>query len=183
MYGLVNKAIEEMVCSRFGEETWETIKENAQVDIDVFISMEAYPDDLTHRLVHSASMVLGMSAEEVLQAFGEYWIVYTASEGYAQMLAIGGDNLQEFLSNLDNLHARVGLSFRQLQPPSFRCTNVEENSLQLHYYSKRQGLAPMVKGLVKGLGSRFQTEVEIEQTSDRNQGAEHDEFSIHFKSS
>lgn len=25
MYGLVNKAIEELVCSRFGEETWETV--------------------------------------------------------------------------------------------------------------------------------------------------------------
>lgn len=26
MYGLVNKAIEDMVCSRFGKDTWEEIK-------------------------------------------------------------------------------------------------------------------------------------------------------------
>ncbi|MCY7383930.1 MAG: heme NO-binding domain-containing protein [Microcoleus sp. CAN_BIN18] len=183
MYGLVNKAIEEMVCSRFGEETWETIKEKADVDIDFFMTMEAYPDDLTHRLVHSASEVLGISADDILQAFGEYWVIYTASEGYAQILDLAGDNLREFLGNLDNLHARVGLNFPQLQPPSFRCTDNSENSMELHYYSHRQGLAPMVKGLLKGLACRFHTEVEIEQTSDRTQGADRDVFSIHCKSS
>ncbi|MEO6859988.1 MAG: heme NO-binding domain-containing protein [Microcoleus sp.] len=183
MYGLVNKAIEEMVCSRFGEETWETIKEKADVEIDVFMTMDAYPDDLTHRLVHSASEVLGMSADDILQAFGEYWVIYTASEGYAQILDMAGDNLPDFLANLDNLHARVGLNFPQLQPPSFQCTEHSKNSMELHYCSHRQGFAPMVKGLLKGLACRFQTEIEIEQTSDRTHGADRDVFSIHCKSS
>ena len=37
MYGLVNKAFEELVRSRFGEDTWETIKRNAGVDIEAFV--------------------------------------------------------------------------------------------------------------------------------------------------
>lgn len=181
MYGLVNKAIENMVCDRFGEETWETIKQKAALDIDVFLGMDAYPDDVTHQLVRAATEVLGMSPTEILQAFGEYWVLYTASEGYGDMLEMAGDNLPEFLQNLDNLHARVGLSFPQLKPPSFQCTHMHEDSLQLEYHSSRQGLAPMVIGLVKGLGKRFQTEIEITQTSSRDEGAEHDEFSIDFK--
>jgi hypothetical protein len=82
MYGLVNKAIEDMVCDRFGEETWEEIKKKAQLDVDVFISMDGYPDDVTHRLVKAASEILAISSSEILQAFGEYWVLYTAKEGY-----------------------------------------------------------------------------------------------------
>lgn len=172
-----------MVCDRFGEETWETIKQKAEVDIDVFLSMEAYPDDLTHRLVKAASVELGMSAAEILQAFGEYWILYTAKQGYGEMIDRGGDNLPEFLQNLDNLHARVGLSFPQLKPPSFQCTHIQEDSLNLHYHSTRMGLAPMVIGLLKGLGKKFQTEIDITQTVSSAQGAAHDEFSLDIKQS
>lgn len=181
MYGLVNKAIQNMVCDRFGEETWEKIKQTAGVEVNSFLSMEGYPDDLTHRLVKAASEVLGLPASEIMQAFGEYWIQYTAQEGYGDMMEMSGDNLPDFLENLDNLHARVGVLFPQLQPPSFDCTEMEEESLNLHYHSTREGLAPMVIGLVKGLGTKFDTEVEITQTGDREQGADHDEFLIKYK--
>jgi len=181
MYGLVNKAIEEMVCDRFDEDTWETIKEKAEVDIDLFASMEAYPDDITHRLVIAASEVLGLSTEEILHAFGEYWVLYTAKEGYGEMLEMGGKDLPEFLQNLDTLHARVGVNFPKLRPPSFQCSHLQKNSLRLHYYSHREGLAPMVKGLVCGLGKRFDTEVAIDHDVAKGEGCDRDEFSIDFK--
>ena len=40
MYGMVNKAIEEMVCMHHGEEMWERIMSKSGVDVDVFISNE-----------------------------------------------------------------------------------------------------------------------------------------------
>jgi hypothetical protein len=181
MYGLVNKAIQDMVCSRFGKKTWEEIKQKAEVDVEVFISMEGYPDDLTHRLVKAASFVLNLSPSEIMQAFGEFWVKYTSEEGYGEMMDMSGDTLPEFLENLDNLHARVGISFPKLQPPSFECSDIEENSLCLHYYSSREGLTPMIVGLVKGLGTRFDTEVDITQTQSRDNGAEHDEFLVKYK--
>ncbi|AVH65972.1 heme NO-binding protein [Nostoc sp. 'Peltigera membranacea cyanobiont' 213] len=181
MYGLVNKAIQDMVCSRFGEETWKQIKHKAEVDVDVFLSMEGYPDDITHKLVKAASVVLSLSPKQIMQAFGEFWVQYTAQEGYGEMMDMSGDTLPEFLENLDNLHARVGVSFPKLQPPSFECTDMEENSLSLHYRSDREGLTPMVIGLIKGLGTRFDTEVHITQTLNRDEGAEHDEFLVIYK--
>jgi Haem-NO-binding len=181
MYGLVNKAIEDMVIAHFGQDTWEAIKQKSEIEIEAFLSMESYPDDVTHRLVRAASEILGLSATEIMQAFGEYWVQYTAQEGYGEMMEMGGDNLPEFLENLDALHARVGVLFPKLQPPSFDCTDVEEESLKLHYYSQRQGLAPMVIGLVKGLGKRFDTEVEITQTKSRDGGDNGDEFSVKYK--
>ncbi|CAA9418332.1 Soluble guanylyl cyclase beta 1 subunit [uncultured Leptolyngbya sp.] len=183
MYGLVNKAIEDMVCRQFGEATWKAIKQKAALEMDTFISMEGYPDDVTHKLVKAASEILGLSAADIMQAFGEFWVTYTAQAGYGEMLEMSGDNLPEFLENLDHLHARVGVLFPQLQPPSFDCTDQTEATLSLHYHSQREGLAPMVVGLVKGLGTRFDTAVEVTQTQSREAGADHDEFSIKYQQS
>lgn len=181
MYGLVNKAIEEMVCDRYGLETWERIKQQAEIDTDVFLSMDAYPDDVTHRLVQAASQVLQLSAAEIMQAFGEYWVLYTAQEGYGELLDMAGETLPEFLRNLDQLHARVGLSFPELKPPSFQCSQETATSLRLCYYSTRMGLAPMVKGLIQGLGKRFQHTVQITQIQHKGRDVDHDEFTIDLR--
>lgn len=39
----------------------------------------------------------------------------------------------------------------------------------------------MVLGLVKGVGDRFDTDVEIAQTQSRDDGAKHDKFIIKYK--
>jgi len=173
MYGLVNQAIEEMVRSHFSDATWDAIKQKAEIKTEAFISMEGYPDDVTHRLVKAAA--------EVMHAFGKYWVQYTAQEGYGELMDMNGDDLPEFLENLDDLHARVGVIFPKLQPPSFDCNEADEDQLTLHYHSERKGLAPMVLGLVEGLGERFETEVDINQTQSREEGADHDQFSVKYK--
>ncbi|MBD2301157.1 heme NO-binding domain-containing protein [Nostoc sp. FACHB-190] len=181
MYGLVNKAIQDMICECHGEDIWETIKYTAGLeDIDFFIGMDGYSDDVTYSLVEAACEVLSMPAQEILIAFGEYWVNYTAKEGYGELLDSAGSSLPQFIENLDNLHARVGLSFSQLSPPSFECEHTSEQSMNLHYQSTRQGLAPMVIGLLHGLGKRFHTDIDITQISFREQGDAHDTFAIKY---
>lgn len=180
MYGLVNKAIEDMVCSRFGEEAWETIKQKAGIDIDAFISMDAYSDDVTYQLVGAASEHLNIPAEKVLEAFGEYWVLYTAKEGYGELMSTMGSDFVSFLQNINNLHSRVALIYPQLRPPSFHCTDVTETSLRLHYYSPRPGLAPLVVGLLTGLGKMFHTNIQVMSGTNRSTGADHDEFVVQF---
>ena len=66
MYGMVNKAVEEMVVLHHGEAVWEEIKAKAGVDVDVFMSNESYSDDVTYNLVGAASAVLGVPADQIL---------------------------------------------------------------------------------------------------------------------
>ncbi|KEF43360.1 MAG: heme NO-binding protein [Cyanobium sp. CACIAM 14] len=181
MYGLVNRAIQQMVCTHHGVDIWQRIKEKANLaDLDFFSTYQAYPDDVTHRLVAAASEELGLTAAEIMHAFGEYWITYTATEGYEQLLESTGETLPEFLDHLDTMHARAGLAFPQLQPPSFRCRHADGRSLDLEYRSRRQGLAPMVVGLLHGLGRRFSTPVQVEQTASRDHGDGQDLFHIRY---
>lgn len=178
MYGLVNKAIQDLIATRFGEAKWQEVKATAGVSVPAFVGMNAYPDEVTHSLVEAASRVLGLSVDDVLETFGEHWILYTAQEGYGEMLEMAGRTLFEFLQNLDNLHSRVGLLFPELRPPSFRCTDITGGSLRLRYYSERPGLAPFVVGLVRGLGVRFNTPVSVTLERSRADGIDHDEFLV-----
>lgn len=178
MYGMVNRAIEEMVTAGYGQEKWEQIKELAGVDIEVFIRNEGYDDSLTYGLVGAASKVLELPPEKILEAFGIHWILQTAQVGYSDLMAAGGKSFPEFMLNLPDFHARLSMIFPHLQPPEFACIQIGERSLRLLYRSHRKGLAPFVRGLILGLGQLYETKVDVEQTADKSAGAEHDEFIV-----
>lgn len=178
MYGMVNKAVEDMVVMHHGEAKWEEIRAKAGVDVEVFIANEGYPDDITYRLVSAASEVLGLPANQILHAFGEHWILHTAREGYGSLLKAGGKSLADFLTNLPNFHARVTLIFPKLQPPRFACTHVTPTSLCLHYHTHRSGLTPFVVGLIEGLGKLYKTPVRVRQVERKDAGADHDVFHV-----
>jgi hypothetical protein len=183
MYGLVNKAIQELVCAKFGLDAWERIKAKAGVDIDLFISHESYEDGITYRLVGAATEILGVDGAIVLETFGEHWVTVTAEQGYGELMSASGDSLSEFLLNLPNFHARVKLLFPNLHPPTFKVSDVTESTLHLHYYSHRPGLAPFVIGLMRGLGQRFNTPVATTLLSSREQGLDHDTFLVSWEAS
>jgi hypothetical protein len=178
MYGIVNKAIEEVVVASYGTETWNQIRAQAEIDVDVFISNQAYSDDISYQLVSSAADVLGISTSEFLIRLGEHWVLKTGTQHYGPLLRAGGDNLRDFLLNLPQFHVRVQLIYPKLQPPEFFCTDLQENSLRLHYLSHRPGLTDFVVGLVRGLGTLFQTPTTVALTESKSAGAEHDVFEI-----
>ncbi len=180
MYGLVNRVIEDMVRQNYGDTTWQTIAEKAGVEDIHFVSLEPYPDEITYDLVGAASSVLSLSHEAVLEAIGEYWVLFTGRGTFPNLMAAAGGNLREFLGNLNNLHMRLGFSMPHLTPPSFNCTEDSPNVLRVHYYSFRTGLAPMVVGLLIGLSKMFNESVEVRQDITRDDDHDHDEFTIRW---
>lgn len=180
MYGMVNNAVRELVVSRFGDRAWEQIRAEAGLEIESFLANDGYDDRVTYDLVAAATRILGIPAESILEAFGEWWVLETAEKSYAEMMAVAGTSLGEFLDNLPNFHARVSLLFPSLQPPEFAISNREETGCVLHYHSHREGLQHFVIGLVRGLGKRFGTEVDIRLGEGRHSGLDHDEFLIRW---
>lgn len=180
MYGMVNRALEEMIIERFGSSAWQRVKEQSAVDVEVFISNNGYPDEMTYKLVGAASQILEMPTDEILKAFGRHWVLQTARDGYGELLSAGGRDLPEFLRNLPAFHARVSLIFPHLRPPRFSCFDVTDDSLGLRYYSDRPGLAPFVLGLLNGLGEVFNTPVRVCQESSKGPGIDHDTFRIRW---
>jgi hypothetical protein len=180
MYGLINRAVQDLVTSRFGAEAWEAVRTKAGVTDPSFLTMVKYPDEVTYALVGAASEILGAPAEVILEQFGEYWTVYSAEQGFGHLLEFAGDNLVDFIRNLDNMHTRIALTFPELEPPSFWCTEVGSEGLRLHYRSSRPGLCPVVIGMIKGLGKRFGTPVTVTLDRPRGDGQDHDQFIVRF---
>ncbi len=166
MYGLVNRAIEQLVISLEGEAGWRRVCARADVSADGFVAMCPYHDEVTYRLVGAASEELGMPAADVLEAFGEYWILFTAEEGYAELLNAAGDDLRTFLHGLNDMHGRVETLFRHMKLPHFQVEDVGPGEYLLHYQSARAGLGPMVKGLLRGLARRFHEPITVDTVSE-----------------
>jgi len=160
VYGLVNKGLADMVRSIAGDSVWDQIKVKAGVSVDVFISKESYPDAMTVSLVVATAEALATTPDDILERFGQHWVLETA-QAYGHLLEATGRTLPEFLRNLPNLHTRIALSFPYLDPPTFRCSAITESSLVLGYSSRRTGLIPFVVGLIKGLGQRFDTPLRV----------------------
>jgi hypothetical protein len=178
MYGLVNQGIQDLAVQLGGDDLWIKIKRQAGLEVEAFVGMEVYPDDITERLVLAASATLELSPAEVLRAFGKHWILYTARKGYGAVFDTMGRTLPQFLGNLDAMHARLSLSMPRLEPPSFVCEELEIGRLRLEYWSHRVGLAPMVVGLIDGLAELFLLDVQVTQTVSKDDGADHDEFLV-----
>lgn len=178
MYGMVNNAVEDLVVKNFGRDRWEAIRRRAGVDDDVFISNQPYDDKITFDLVGAAVDELGLSADTVLVAFGEHWVLETAARGYGAMMDGTGRSLPEFLANLGVLHTRVQLVMPALRPPEFEVTDRTDSSLILHYRTHRSGLTMFAYGLIVGLGKRFGTPVTVEVLERKGEGADHDVFRV-----
>lgn len=180
MYGMVNLAIQEFISQRYGVSVWQRVKERAAPEIDHFLTMEQYPDDVTMNMVLTAVELTGEDASPMLEVIGEYWVEFALRSGYGDLLRVIGTTLPETLTNLDNMHARVGMIFPDLKPPTFWCTEVSENSLILHYQSDRVGLERMVPGTVRGLASMLKTTADVQQIASREDGADHNQFLVTF---
>lgn len=178
MYGLVNKAIQDLVVKGYGEETWQDICRMSGFEEEDFVGLEPYPDQLTYTLVKNVSKKTGMDPSKILEVFGEHWILYTADEGYGDLMNLSGSNFVDFLSNLDMLHERIANIMPQLSPPQFTTRNQMEKSIELEYRSEREGFIPMLYGLLKGLGKRFDMDVQVEQIEFKQQGDSCDVFLI-----
>ena len=68
--------------------------------------------------------------------------------------------------------------FTQVRIPHFRVEDVSDTEYRLYYASEREGLAPMVLGLVKGLAKRFNQSVEVVQVHSKTVVNGEDIFSV-----
>ncbi len=179
MYGLVNRALQQMICARCGNEGWQSVRHRAGIEDEVFVRMDSYPDEITERLLESASKELGTTAGKLLEDFGRFWVRYTMVEGYGALLNDLGGDFRSALNSLDGMHARVHLLYPALRPPRFRCESLEDAQIRLHYWSDRRGLAPMVVGLIEGLAERYGVTASVRHESQHAPG--HDSFIIQLR--
>ncbi len=169
MYGMVNRAMEQMVVEAHGEELWQRICRRAGCEVDHFVRLDPYPDELTYALVGAAAEELEAQASDLLHTFGGYWIGYAQRSGYGEMFR-AVDSYAVFLQHLDSMHTRLQLSFTGLKAPQFSCVVEAPVRLQVVYRSHRVGLAPFIVGLLEALGPVFKVTAWVEHVRSKPPG-------------
>ena len=156
MYGLINMAIKQLVIEKMGETAWINILEKSHVKHNNFELLSVYEDDITYKLVEGICAVSAKSPDEILNLFGTYWIDYAIRAGYGPLLKLFGPTFKECLLNLNKMHDHIGALMPGLIPPTFDIEKeISSQEVILLYSSTREGLTPMVTGLLTSLGTRY----------------------------
>ncbi len=162
MYGMINRAIKDLVTEVAGERAWTRVVDGAGLGTYEFADARSYDDEITTRLVGAAADELGVTADEVLVDFGRHWVLFTGSEGWGPVLDMAGHDVRSFVEGLDSLHARVQVAMPNSRMPSFRVLVSERDHIEVVYESSRTGLVSMVLGLFGGLAERFGESWQVE---------------------
>lgn len=178
MYGIVNKAMKGGIVENFGSDTWKDIEQMAG---GRQAGKERYDEMVTYQLAFATSEVLCMPVHDVLEVFGEYWIIKTVSGKYGILLDPENKNFRDMLLHLPGLHSRIMLMFREMVPTQFRIREVTEHSAEVHFYTLKSGLTDFIEGMLKGLAKIYEVEIEIIKLQTRAEGNSHDIFSVNWE--
>lgn len=145
----------DMVVAGYGEAAWASILDSAGLDDSVLIGAQPYPDEITFRLISAVAAKAGLTVDETLRSFGQYWIKAADAGPYANVMNILGRSLLESLENLDRMHASIQIAMPEARLPYFAVLEHDESRIKIAYHSTRQGLESFVTGLFEGLLNRF----------------------------
>ena len=178
MYGMVNEGIHKFTVANLGPAAWETICGHAGLEQTTFERMASYDDKITYDLVGAVCLHTGLTTDQALEQFGTFWVTFAKGSPFGNLLRLAGRSFIERLYGLDDMHDRILVSMPHLAPPSFELELLGANLYHLHYYSKREGLAPMVVGLLHGLAADSGESVRVRQIIHKSDTADHDVFEI-----
>lgn len=174
MYGMIHKAIHQMVSDREEPGLWERISERAGVGPQHMLSASAYDDAITLAIIGACCEELNLQADALLEDFGRYWIGYASQGSYARLMAMPGSDLKTFIDNLDRLHLSVQAAMPESRLPSFTVLESAPGQLSVLYSSERSGLESFVRGLFLGLIAYFGLEGEVAISGSSNSGVTYD---------
>lgn len=155
MYGMIHRAIRELVLEEAGDSAWDDLERQLGIGPADMISAMVYPDDQTIALLAAAAERLGLAMPECLRRFGRYWVRFAGTGSYSGIMDFVSQDLAGFIANLDRMHHAVRVAMPEARVPEFRLLESSGNRLLVGYRSTRSGLEPMVVGLLEGLLERF----------------------------
>ncbi len=173
MYGVIFSFLREYVEERHGgEKTWRTLlKATTGQAYKLYLPVVDYPDEEIVALAQTASEALGLPLPDVLEDFGSY-VGPRLMSFYPMYLKNDVDNTFDMIIHAGaNIHDTIHRHNPERKPPKLSAHKESDNVLIIHYYSHRK-LCHVVRGIVRGLGGRFNEELSIKETQCMYHGAD-----------
>ncbi|MEQ9618314.1 MAG: heme NO-binding domain-containing protein [Deltaproteobacteria bacterium] len=178
MKGIVFNLLEETVRREYGEDTWDSLLEEARLD-GVYTSLGNYPDEDLIKLIRAASSALDMPRDAIVRWFGRNaFPLFT--QRYPKFME-GHKSTRPFLLTLNNIiHPEVRKIYPGADVPEFDYDVSSEEVLVMGYSSARR-LCAFAEGLIEGAAAHYGEDVIIEQPKCMNRGDEKCILRISFR--
>jgi hypothetical protein len=162
----------ELITKKFGKEKLDMIlAASGLADSKMYMrhfNGFDFSDEKFVEMVTNLCSILNITKEQAAEEFGQYWVCEYAPRIYPDYYE-NIKNAGDFLTKLDSIHVDVMANspsnIEAAHPPRFDIKYVDENTLHIHYKSKRR-MIDFYIGLVKGVGKYFNTPMEIEKISE-----------------
>ncbi len=152
MKGTIALCLEQLVCSKFGQEQWQSVLKEAGVPAaKMFLPFEDVDDALVMKILQAVCKTLHLSLEQAADAFGEYWVMTYSQELYQQHYQ-KHKTAKDFLLALDDIHVFMTRTMHNTHPPRFAYAWKDEKTLTMRYASERN-LIDVAVGLIRGWGN------------------------------
>jgi hypothetical protein len=166
MKATITNCLAQLVESKFGKDRWNAILKDSGLEqhAGMFrISPADVPDDHVVKLIGSTCKVLGISAQQAADAFGEYWCCTYAPKLYAPIVK-RFKNAKEMILGMDNVHIDMTETIPNARPPRFEYVWEDKKTLVVDYKSTRN-MIDIYIGLVKGVGTLFKEKLAVTKIS------------------
>ncbi len=167
MKGTVHKCIEKLITENFGRPTWEKCLAEIGFDEDhVFMMNDDVDEATTMKLVTQViPKVCNLTLQQVMDAFGQYWINGYAAKVYAPYFE-GCKTTKELILKLDFIHKSLTENIPNARPPRLKYEWVADNRLAVTYLSER-GLIDLFIAIAHGAGTYYNEKLNITRKSDQ----------------
>lgn len=170
MKGIVFSLLEEVVRSQYGEDTWDSLLDQAGLS-GAYTALGSYPDAELLGLVGAASASLKLPADEIVRWFARSALPLLFQK-YPQFFDAHSSTRPFLLSLNDIIHPEVRKLYPGADVPEFAYDDSSESVLIMKYHSPRK-LCSFAQGLVEGAAEHYGESLKFEHLKCMKHGDDH----------
>jgi hypothetical protein len=164
MHGIIHTELKRFVVERFGKDAWVELLRLTNLSGQFFLVGSVYPDEQAYAIVGAASKLTGLSADELLESFGEF-IVPSLVTLYGAFIKPDWKTEEMLLSTEETIHRVVRMKNPGALPPHLKFRREQPGVLRLMYDSPRK-MGAVAKGIIRGVAGHFKETVRLDVISE-----------------
>lgn len=164
MHGLINRAVQCFVRDTYGQDRWQEVAREAELESSEFEAMLHYDDALTERVLAAIASLMQIPREAVLEDIGTYLVTHPNVEALRRLLRFSGVSFLEFLHSLDDLPHRARLAVADLDLPELELRDRGNNTFSLICRHPHPGFGHVLIGVLRTMADDYGALALLEHT-------------------
>lgn len=170
MHGIILKGLKDFTIEHYDRDTWNLIREEADVEPRLYVPVTDYPDEHVVELVAAACEVSGLEADELMRAFGRF-IVPPLVKTYGVHVREDWDGLELVENVEDSIHKALrAKQISNFDPPEISARREGDDRVVVEYGSDRR-LCAVAVGILEGIGEFYDESYTITEQQCMHDGA------------